>query len=159
MVDIYWKINRILKDRRNLVNSLVALVLIVFVIFSLSFNKSKYDDASNHLKVAKQNFQKRKSYSEWPQLSLNQIDQEYVQEICLNKKTQIKIENFDQVIQEWKESKNEKCDLLYEILTLIYDIQTHTSNMSMSNKLAQKVKEWLGNDQNLFEQALSQVKF
>jgi hypothetical protein len=159
MVDIYWKINRILKDRRNLVNSLVALVLIVFVIFSLSFNKSKYDDASNPLKVAKQNFQKRKSYSEWPQLSLNQIDQEYVQEICLNKKTQIKIENFDQVIQEWKESKNEKCDLLYEILTLIYDIQTHTSNMSMSNKLAQKVKEWLGNDQNLFEQALSQVKF
>ena len=157
MVDIYWKINRILKEKRNLVNSLVAFVLIVFVIFSLSRTRSEYDDVNDKFKVARQNFQKQKSYTEWPQLEINEINEEFVEKICLEKKTQIKIENFDQVIQEWTKNSNDKCVLLYEILALIYDIQTHTANIGMSEKLATKVKEWLGNDQNLLKQASSQV--
>ena len=169
MVDIYWKINRILKEKRNLVNFVAVGVLVTFLVFNLAKQSSTNESEKKlgvlvDFKVAELNYQEKKSYSEWPELNLARLENDLasgliVNDVCLNKQMKINIENFDLVIQKWNESSDPVCIQLHDMLKFIYDVRVHKAKMNMSDKLALKVKEWLGNDESLLKQTTSQVRF
>lgn len=162
MVDFNTKFQRFLKEKRVILNVLLIFILFCFVSYTFSNTKRAYRNATkNKEELAREKFEKKHRYSEWPNTSiksiLNSIDTKYVHSICLDNKIELKIENLKTVLTEWLKSANEKCIYLYDMLNLIYDIDFHDSRLFMSSQLTKKVKEWLNNDDNLVKQANEQV--
>jgi hypothetical protein len=121
------------------------------------------------LKLIKNSF-KNESYSKWPKfISLNQYSliwprvddtrEDYKKKLkCLNSKTiELKISNFKDIISIWSLNNYIECNYLYKRFMEIYDVQFKTSVVRVPNTFESKVKTWLGNNEELYNQVNNQT--
>lgn len=160
-IEFNTKLNRFTKDKRLYINLLIIFLLFFFLTLTINkkndFNRTSIQQID--LKRAKINIDHKKLYSKWPNVTFNSFSHlnKYVQKKCVNNELEVTIESFDSVVELWKRNDDSTCKQLYDILTLIYEINIHKTNLFMSDQLVKKVREWLGNDDNLVKQAATQV--
>ena len=121
------------------------------------------------LKLIKNSFNKE-IYSKWPKfISLKQYSllwprvddtrEDYFQKLkCLNnKRIELKISNFKEIISIWSLNSDIECKDFYKRFTQIYDIQFKNSVVRVPSSFESKVKTWLGNNEQLFSQVNNQT--
>jgi hypothetical protein len=111
-------------------------------------------------------------YSKWPN-SINLNDSVEIKKLetdknlflnCFitllneNDKKDLSIENFEAVVISWTKSKNQKCSYYYQIFDLIYDVKFKHNHLNLESDFANKVKQWLNNDEKLMKSIYSQVR-
>ena len=101
------------------------------------------------------------SYSRWPSfLNVDSLEkQKYsFREVCLrSKNATLTIDNIEKILNKWHKSNEDDCFLYYKLFSLIYQVEFKQNKLVLENELAVKVKNMLGNNEELFKTVYNQV--
>ena len=152
------------------------LVVIVYLIFSSSTSTNdtsrftqitqgkiqleieSYDEKESILveKISKNNFQTKDDfYSIWPRFFESSSDNlNFIQNEC---GADLSIENFKEAFKKWSTNKKPTCQSYFNLFTDIYNVTFKQNHLTMNDKLKVRVREWLGNNEELLKQSYAQV--
>lgn len=101
-------------------------------------------------------------YSIWPKFlssvqieSLNDQAREF-KDKCIKNSQTLSIENLDSIVNEWSKSNDEFCATNYNLFQTIYEVRAKQNRLSMEEEFAVKVKQWLGNNEELMKNVYNQ---
>jgi hypothetical protein len=69
----------------------------------------------------------------------------------------LKIENFRKTFKKWSTINKLECQRYFNAFTQIYDVTFKQNQLTMNDKLKGRVREWLGNKDELLKQSFAQV--
>ena len=152
------------------------LVVIVYLIFSSSTNTNdtsrftqitqgkiqleieNYDEKESILveKIYNSNFKARYDfYSIWTKFFESSSDNlNFIQNEC---GADLSIENFKEAFKKWSTINKQTCQSYFNLFTDIYDVTFKQNHLTMNDKLKVRVREWLGNNDELLKQSYAQV--
>ena len=67
------------------------------------------------------------------------------------------IENFKNAFNKWSNAAKDTCQSYFRKFIQMYDVKFKENNLSMNENLKVRVKEWLGNNEELLEKSYNQV--
>ncbi len=67
--------------------------------------------------------------------------------------------NFKKTYQKWSTINKLECQRYFNAFTQIYDVTFKQNQLTMNDKLRVRVREWLGNKDELLKQSYAQVNF
>ncbi|XP_071082251.1 uncharacterized protein [Haliotis cracherodii] len=95
-------------------------------------------------------------YSVWPQFTTETVfTQEYFDERCF-RMTDMSIAKLDSFVKEWGQSSKSECRDLYQRFAAMFSVSKRQTPLILPNPFKAKVKNWLGNNEELFQQVYKQ---
>jgi hypothetical protein len=107
------------------------------------------------------NLQTKSFYSIWPNFFFESSDNFVQDNSPIHNKCDVdlKIENFRKTFQKWSTINKLECKRYFNAFTQIYDVTFKQNQLTMNDKLRVRVREWLGNKDELLKQSYAQVNF
>ncbi|XP_064606167.1 LOW QUALITY PROTEIN: uncharacterized protein LOC135471048 [Liolophura sinensis] len=146
--------------RSHLIGISFIIMLVLYVVFSslrlgwLSSLHGQSDDAgSSHGSGTL----KRGKYSVWPDFSvaLDKQPDWFVKNCWPGEK--LSVSAVSQVMGRWAEALPLHCSEMYKTFVTIFDVKTLKTKVLIEGPFAKKVKKWLGNNEDLFQEANDQT--
>ena len=156
-------------------------LIIVVVYFIFSLNDKEKNMKSNTLQVSivrlnsqvleespnkiSSTFEQQSFYSSWPnffesiQSSASPVSEKDSEESLIKSDCGISltIEHFRNTFDEWSSSSKQACQNHFKRFSQIYEVTFKQNRLTMNEKLKGRVKEWLGNNDDLVKQSYAQV--
>ncbi|XP_021362982.1 uncharacterized protein LOC110456517 [Mizuhopecten yessoensis] len=149
MSTLQWK-------RSHIVAVAVSALLLVVILYSSSSQSTlQPQDIRKTMK------QQNSYYSHWPRLHLpgSPIEQANIMKDCLQTPPSqfMRLDNIQKIKQQWSQSTTSHCRDLYTAFTSIFTITDFPAKVVIPKKYESKVRKWLGNDEDLFQNAKLQT--
>lgn len=92
----------------------------------------------------------------WPDFSVHLLNHGGFMTTCLPQGAVLSIATLPDLMKEWAKSAEEKCKDLYDRFAAIYTVEKRYGNVKMPKSFEPKVRGWLGNKDNLFQELFHQ---
>ncbi|RUS83600.1 hypothetical protein EGW08_008654, partial [Elysia chlorotica] len=92
----------------------------------------------------------------WPEFSVHLLNHAGFKETCLPKDTELSIAGIPEFMKGWAKVADKKCKDLYDRFTSIYIVEKRFGNVKMPKPFEPKVRGWLGNKEELFNELFHQ---
>lgn len=84
-------------------------------------------------------------------------DKAWFESTCLESGLPVVFEDLEKVMKEWRESTNKECRKLFFTFLKIFRVNFQEGDVVIPDKFSDKVKNWLGNKEELFKEAKKQT--
>ncbi|XP_059141635.1 uncharacterized protein LOC131929443 [Physella acuta] len=129
---------------------IVALSLVVFYLMS-ALKLSNVTIFSQKFEIQEQH-----SYSVWPDFKKNSpVDSVFFKSMCVSN-AEYSITGLVDIKKQWAKSKNRYCQALYDKFASIFTITARKAQLSIPEPFKPKVKGWLANNEELFNEVYNQ---
>jgi hypothetical protein len=120
-----------------------TLAIIILYVYKLNLPTNNKKLKDNYLSI----------YSRWPKFSIG--SDKYILECFNNDKTKPSLKLLSKLI--YYKHERQECEKLASKIKNIYDIQIKISKIDLPKSFEAKVKNWLGNNEQLFKEIKTQV--
>ncbi|GFO15639.1 hypothetical protein PoB_004214400 [Plakobranchus ocellatus] len=93
---------------------------------------------------------------EWPGYIVHLFDHEGFKRSCLPNSSEFSIAGLPNFVKSWAKSPDKNCTVLYDRFSAIYSVEKRFGNVRMPKSFEPKVRGWLGNKDELFQELFHQ---
>ncbi|GFS22686.1 hypothetical protein ElyMa_001622100 [Elysia marginata] len=97
-----------------------------------------------------------KGFDVWPDYSMHLLNHAGFKETCLPRDATLSIAGLPDFMKGWAESTKKKCKDLYDRFSAIYTVEKRLGSVKMPKSFEPKVRGWLGNKDDLFDELFHQ---
>ncbi|XP_033746374.1 uncharacterized protein LOC117331657 [Pecten maximus] len=148
MGSVQWK-------RSHIVAVAASVLLLVFILYTGSGYSVHPQNISKTMR------QLNTFYTQWPRLEIpskpSDVHTNFMED-CLQKSSlNMRLDNIQQIKKQWSQATSSHCRGLYTAFTSIFTITDFPAQVVIPKTYESKVRKWLGNNDDLFQNAKLQT--
>lgn len=136
------------------VSASVITVVIMYLCYKMGFSSERMTSEWPQETEKEHN----QEYLVWPSFKIDsKHDEKWLKERCLKSDKELSLEGILDTLTVWSKSSDPECRNVYTMFNSIFTITTHPARVVIPDTFAVKVKNWLGNKEELFNNVKKQT--